>query len=182
MRASLVGALAAALLLAGCAQNSSGGGFVAGDGALTRVPADQRVAAPHLQGTTLDGKPFDSASLAGQVIVYNVWGSWCAPCRKEASDLQAAAQATAGKASFVGINTRDTGTAQGQAFARQFGVTYPSLYDPDGTTLLQFPALPPSAIPSTVVVDAHGKIAARILGSTTKDTLVGIIDDTAAGR
>ncbi len=175
--------VAVTLLVSACSGTSSGqGGYVAGDGALTRVAPAQRTAAPHITGTTLENKPFDSATLKGQVIVYNVWGSWCAPCRKEAPALAAAAKQTAGKAVFVGINTRDSGTAQALALVREAGINYDSVYDPDGRLLLQFPALPPSAIPSTIVVDADGKIAARILGETTQSTLAGLVDDTAAGR
>nr|NLI49697.1 TlpA family protein disulfide reductase [Propionibacterium sp.] len=179
-------ALAAAVTVAaasGCTGPAgTGGGYVGGDGTLTRVAPAQRPPAPRLTGTTLEGRPFDSADLAGRVVVYNVWGSWCAPCRKEAPALAAAARATADKATFVGINTRDSGVAQAQALVREAGVGYESLYDPDGRLLLLFPALPPSAIPTTIVVDADGRIAARILGETTEATLVGLVDDVAAGR
>lgn len=175
-------ALAVAALLAGCTSTATQGGFAAGDGTLTRIPADQRAAAPQITGETLTGSSFDSASLAGQVIVYNVWGSWCAPCRKEAPALAAAAKSTAGVATFVGINTRDTGTAQAQALVRESGISYESVYDPDGRLLLLFPSLPPSAIPTTIVVDAQGRIAARVLGETTQSTLEGLIEDVAAGK
>lgn len=181
-RALLALLVATILALTGCATPAnSGGGFISGDGTLTRVPVTERVAAPRITGQTLDGTSFDSASLAGQVIVYNVWGSWCAPCRKEAPALAEAAKKTAGKATFVGINTRDSGTAQAQALVRESGIAYDSVYDPDGRLLLLFPALPPSAIPTTIVVDAQGRIAARILGETTQATLTGLVDDVAAG-
>lgn len=179
-------ALAAAVTVAlasGCAgPAASSGGYVAGDGTLARVVPEQRTPAPRVTGTTLEGRPFDSAGLAGRVVVYNVWGSWCAPCRKEAPALAAAARATADRATFVGINTRDSGVAQAQALVREAGIGYESLYDPDGRLLLLFPALPPSAIPTTIVVDADGRVAARILGETTQATLVGLVDDVAAGR
>lgn len=168
----------------GCAARPAGaGGFVSGDGTLTKIAPESRVAAPRVAGTTLEGQPWSSDLAAGQVIVYNVWGSWCAPCRKEAPALESAARATRGKAVFVGLNTRDTGTAQALAFVRAFKVTYPSLYDPDGRLLLGFSGqLPPSAIPSTLVVDSRGRIAARILGETTTATLTGLVADIAAGQ
>lgn len=179
--------LAAALLglpLVGCASGPSAvGGFVGGDGSLTRVPVDSRVEAPRVTGELLGGGTFDSASVAGKVIVYNVWGSWCAPCRKEAPALQAASEATADVAAFVGINTRDLDPAPASAFVRAFGVTFPSVYDPEGRLLLAFgDQLPPSAIPSTLVVDAEGRVAARVLGETTEATLTGLVQDVAAGR
>lgn len=166
-------------LASGCASASSP---LAATGTLTRVEPAKRVAAPHITGTTLSGAAFDSATISGRVIVYNVWGSWCAPCRKEAPALAAAAKATADRATFVGIDTRDSGTAQAQALVREAGIAYESVFDPDGRLLLQFPSLPPSAIPTTIVVDAQGRIAARILGEATQSTLTGLVDDTAAGR
>ena len=172
---SLVLGLLLALGLTGC------GASGVNEASLTRVEPAQRVAAPHITGKTLTGTDFDSATLRG-VIVYNVWGSWCAPCRKEAPALAAAAKATAGTATFVGINTRDTGSAQALALVRETGTTYESVFDPDGRLLLLFPSLPPSAIPTTIVVDPQGRIAARILGETTQATLVGLVEDAAAGR
>ncbi|MDO5533034.1 MAG: TlpA disulfide reductase family protein [Propionibacteriaceae bacterium] len=180
-RGLLIG-LAASVLLAGCgATPSAEGGFVGGDGSLTIVPVAERQPAPQITGELLGGGTFDSADLAGQVIVYNVWGSWCAPCRKEAPALEAAAQASAGRASFVGINTRDLDQGPALAFTRAFGITFPSVFDPDGRELLKFGTqLPPSAIPSTLVVDAQGRVAARVLGETTEATIRGLVDDVAA--
>lgn len=183
-RRTLLAALTLGLPLAGCAAGPRAeGGFVGGDGSLTRVPADQRVAAPRVTGELLGGGTFDSAGEAGRVLVYNVWGSWCAPCRKEAPALQQAAAATSEVATFVGINTRDLDPAPAEAFVRAFGITYPSVYDPEGRQLLAFgDQLPPSAIPSTLVVDADGRVAARVLGETTAATLTGLVQDVAAGR
>ena len=180
----LLAALAASVLLAGCASGPSAeGGFVGGDGSLTVVPVAEREPAPQVTGELLGGGSFDSADLSGKVIVYNVWGSWCAPCRKEAPALEAAAQATADRAQFVGINTRDLDQAPALAFMRAFDVTFPSVFDPNGRELLKFgQQLPPSAIPSTLVVDAEGRVAARVLGETTEATIRGLVDDVAAGK
>jgi thiol-disulfide isomerase/thioredoxin len=180
----LVAALLAAVLLAGCsAPSNEGAGFVTGDGTLTVLPVGQRPPAPELVGKTLDGATWQSSDQAGKVIVYNVWGSWCAPCRAEAPELVAAARATSGSAVFVGLNTRDLDTAAPSAFVRAFGVPYPNLYDPDGALLLKFSSqLPANAIPSTLLVDPSGRVAARIIGQTTQATLVGLINDLAAGK
>ena len=180
-----VAAAATTLTSAACQNNPSASsevGFVVGDGSFTMIPADKRKTIPELAGTDLEGKPLSTASFAGQVVVLNVWGSWCGPCRKEAPDLVAAATATQGTAQFIGINTRDNSAATAQAFERSFGVTYPSFFDPTGELLLKLNDLPPSAIPSTLVLDSQGRAAARVLGATTAATLQGIIDDVVAGK
>ncbi|MGB7962862.1 MAG: TlpA disulfide reductase family protein [Propionicimonas sp.] len=176
-------ALGLALLSACSAAPAVGGGFVAGDGTITVIDAAARQEAPAIGGETLDGKPWSSEAVADQVIVYNVWGSWCSPCRAEAPALEAASQATSGVAVFVGVNTRDLDKAAPQAFVRAFGITYPSLFDPDGSLLLAFSGqLPASAIPSTLVVDRQGRVAARVIGETTQATLVGLVNDIAQGK
>jgi len=174
--------LLVALLLSGCGTASAGAnGFVAGDGTLTVLPADQRPAAPVIEGTTLAGDAWRSDATSGKVLVYNVWGSWCAPCRAEAPVLVAASKRTAETAVF--LNTRDLDKAAPQAFIRAFAVPYVNLYDPDGALLLKFSGqLPASAIPSTLLVDPKGRVAARIIGEVTETTLVDVISDLAAGK
>ena len=180
----LSGAVVVLAMLVGCSPApDTSGGFVTGDGTLTVLPIEQRPAAPLIEGTTLDGEPWSSAQLAGTVIVYNVWGSWCAPCRAEAPALVAASRELGSEATFVGLNTRDLDKAQAQAFVRAFDVPYVNLFDPDGALLLKFSGqLPASAIPSTLVVDASGRVAARIVGEVSQATLVGLVHDVAAGK
>lgn len=178
-------ATSAAAALAGCQNNPSASpevGFVVGDGSFTMIPLDQRKTVPEISGTDLEGNPLSTATYAGQIIVLNVWGSWCGPCRKEAPDLVTAAAAMKGKAQFIGINTRDNSAQTAQAFERSFGIEYPSFFDRTGELLLKLNDLPPSAIPSTLVLDTQGRAAARVLGATTATTLQGIIDDVAAGK
>ncbi|MFT3970974.1 MAG: TlpA disulfide reductase family protein [Micropruina sp.] len=184
-RLALVCVTTVALLLAACTGSGTAteGGFVSGDGTITRVPPDQRTPAPAIDGATLDGKPWSSSSVTDRVLVYNVWGSWCPPCVKEAPALVRAAQRTEKIAQFVGLNTRDASPAQAEAFVREFHVPYPNLFDPGGELVLKFTGqLPLNAIPSTVVVDHQGRIAARVMGEATEATLVGLIEDVAAGR
>jgi thiol-disulfide isomerase/thioredoxin len=173
----------AALLLTGCGSApTADGGYVSGDGSLTRIEPARRTAAPVLKGTELDGKPLDSSAYAGKIIVYNVWGSWCAPCRKEAPALAAAAKRTAGTAQFLGINTRDLDPGPARAFVRTQGLGFPSFYDPQGELLLKFGSqLSPNAIPTTIVVDAQGRLAARVLGEVTETTIVGLVTEISKG-
>ncbi|MGO4958012.1 TlpA family protein disulfide reductase [Luteococcus sp. Sow4_B9] len=172
--------------LAACSDDSTGAseeeGFATGTGTYTRIAPADRKPVPELSGKTLDGKQLSLADFAGQVVVLNVWGSWCSPCRHEAPHLVKAAERTKGRAQFIGLNTRDLNVAQAQAFVRSFGITFPNIHDPKGELLLKFGALPPKAIPSTLVIDPSGLIAARVLGETTTATLVGTVDDIAAGK
>ncbi|MFZ2625828.1 MAG: TlpA disulfide reductase family protein [Propionibacterium sp.] len=179
-----------ALTLAACGStstptNSAQAGFVSGDGGVTILPVGKRPTAPVVTGPVLGALDTTMATKAsdGKVLVLNVWGSWCAPCRAEAPDLVRAAAATSDRAEFIGLNTRDLDPLQAEAFVRSFAIPYPSIYDPAGKLLLEFSdQLPPSGIPSTLVVDREGKVAARIIGKTTEATLVGVIDDVAAGK
>ena len=187
LRAVVVGV--ALVVLAGCTttgadegtRSAGQEGYVGVRGNLTQIAPADRVELPVVSGTSLDGKPLSTADFRGQVLVINVWGSWCAPCRAEAPALKGASEATKGRAQFLGITTRDNDPAQAQAFVRAFDIGYPSIYDPDGKALLQFSGtLPPSAIPSTLIVDAQGRLAARVLGEISQLTLVTMIDQVAA--
>lgn len=178
--------LAAALLVASLGSCSGdrrdvdspvgGSGFRAGDGTSTLVAMEDRRPAPTLRGSTLDGDLLDVADLRGSVVVLNVWGSWCAPCKKEQPDLQRASDTLAVEGvRFVGINVRDRTKGNALAHNRRYAVTYPSLFDPSAKLVARFRDLPPSAIPTTVVLDREGRVAARVLGSTSYDELVDLV-------
>ena len=151
---------------------------------LTQIPPDQRTIVPEVSGPALGSEEtLSSKGFPGRIVVINVWGSWCGPCRKEAPGLQAASAETAATAQFLGINTKDLDPAPAEAFVRANKITYPSIYDPSGRTLLNFAGdLPPSAIPSTLILDRDGRLAVRILGEISTITLVTMINDVAAGR
>lgn len=172
-------------LLGACSKNpsaSSDNGFAVGDGTFTRIAPDRRATLPTLSGRDLDGKELTTADRAGRVLILNVWGSWCSPCRAEAPHLVEAAAQTTKVADFLGINTRDLDVAPAQSFVRAFKLTYPSFYDPNGELLMSLKDLPPKAIPSTLLVDPQGKIAGRVLGQVATKTLVTAINELAAGQ
>ena len=185
-------ALAAMLMLAACAgtradeQTRSAGQVGYPDVArnLTRVPPDQRTELPIVSGPALgSNQTISTQNFRGKVVVINVWGSWCPPCRKEAPDLQGASVQTKDIAQFVGITSKDYDPAPAEAFVRSFKITYPSIYDPTGKVLLAFAGeLPPSAIPSTMIIDRQGRLAVRVLSEVSKITLVDMINDVADGQ
>jgi thiol-disulfide isomerase/thioredoxin len=176
-----IAAAAAALcgLLAGCAGTGAAGSgpdggdnrFISGDGNVTRYAPADRKSVQDVTGERLDGEPFKLSDLTGKVVVVNFWASWCAPCRGEAPSLEQVYTENKGKGvEFVGVNFKDS-KANAKAFERKFKVTYPSLFDADGRVTLAFREVPPSAIPSTLVLDRRGRVAARVIGATTYSKL-----------
>lgn len=173
-------AVAAGLLLAGLATDDGGAGAPDGPAGVARAaeakvldPAARRDA-PVLAGDDLDGEPVGLAGFRGQVVVVNVWGSWCGPCRAEAQDLARLSRETpAEEVRFLGINTRDPDRTAARSFVREHGLGFPSLHDPSGELLLRFPPelLNPQAIPSTLVIDRRGRIAVAIGGAVTDEQL-----------
>jgi thiol-disulfide isomerase/thioredoxin len=184
-------AVGAAVVLAGCTGGGSSGtngtssvgsgiSYVAGDGMVTIVKPQDRKQPVNLSGTTLDGSRIDLASYRGHPVVVNIWGSWCGPCRKEAPALQAAyTQLKASGVVFLGVDTRDDDPAQAKAFEENFGITYPSIVDDGGAVLLNLRGVvAPSAVPTTLVIDEQGRVAARVSGGVDTTTLVGLVHDT----
>ncbi|MEV1045150.1 TlpA disulfide reductase family protein [Streptomyces sp. NPDC049916] len=183
-------ALAGALTLTACGDgNKAGGGgntnFVTGSGGISTVARSERATAPKLEGNGLDGKPLDLASFKGKVVVLNVWGSWCGPCRLEAKYFAKVSEETKDQGvQFLGINTRDAQRDAAVNFEKDFGITYPSFFDPIGKLILRFPkgTLNPQAIPSTVVIDRDGRIAARTLQALDADQLREMVDPIIAEK
>lgn len=171
------------IMLMGCTTVAGTGqkGYVTGNGQLTVIDPADRGDPIALSGTDLDDVPVDVAELRGKPVVINVWWSQCPPCRTEMPLLVAAATRLRGRAHFLGIDIRDPSPDPGRSFVDAFDVPYPSLYDPDGTSLLAFSgALGPRTIPSTVVLDADGKVAATIIGPIpTSRTLIDLVDEVA---
>jgi thiol-disulfide isomerase/thioredoxin len=162
-------AVAALLGLSAC----TGGGSAPADRIQVFAAADRK-AAPELTGELLDGSgTYDPATHAGAVLVVNFWGSWCGPCVGEAPELEAvyAAHKDAGLA-FLGINVRDE-LDSARAFAAQH-TTYPSILDPSSRLVLGF-EVHPNAIPSTIVIDRQGRVAAVARGPVVQSELEPVV-------
>jgi thiol-disulfide isomerase/thioredoxin len=191
--------LPAALLAAGLAAAGAGGvagctaapaqprpdagqqRFVAGDGSIVVVPPARRRPAPRISGQLLDGTAYDAVPGApAAAVVLNFWASWCAPCRAEAPGLERVWRETRPLGvRFVGVNIKDDRGAA-RVFERGKGMTYPSLYDQPGELAARFRGtLPPAAIPSTLVIDRRGRVAARGLGGLTADELARVVRGVA---
>ncbi|WP_431042871.1 TlpA family protein disulfide reductase [Streptomyces sp. P1-3] len=181
-------AAAAALILSACGSGVSGGSaetkFVQGKGGVETVAKGDRSHGPKLDGETLTGDKLDVASYKGKIVVLNVWSSTCSPCRAEAPNLAKVAKETKGDVQFVGINTREPSQAPAIKFEKEFAVGYPSLYDPMGDLTLRFPkgSLNPQAIPTTIVLDRDGNIAARALKALSEESLRDMLDPLIAEK
>ncbi|MGH3902771.1 MAG: TlpA disulfide reductase family protein [Pseudonocardiaceae bacterium] len=190
MRRAVLLVLAAVLLVAGCATGTDavarGGTFeFVTPGGKTDIfydPPAERGTVGEMSGDSLT-EPGVTVSLdryRDQVVVLNVWGSWCGPCRSEADDLVRVADATADQGvQFVGINVRDSRQA-GADFARDFGLTYPSIFDPPGRTLFALKDIPRSVVPLTVVLDRHHRVAAVFLRELLAQDLLPMVQRIAA--
>lgn len=193
-RIALAGlALASAVaVLAGCTANDSlaeqyrsgsGQGYISGDGAYTVIAAADRAAPVEFSGLVENGDSVSSDDFRGDVLVVNFWYAGCPPCRLEASDLEALWQRFAADGvNFLGVNIYDQ-PATALTFATEFGVTYPSIIDVnDGGVRLAFAGqVAPNAVPTTLVLDREGRVAARISGLITEPSVLrSMITDVLA--
>ena len=162
-------AVLAALALAGCSAGKdavvqgSSFSFVSPGGKVDiTYDIAQRQTAPVLAGDDLmnEGKQLSLADFAGKVVVLNLWGQWCGPCRTEAPEMESLAKQGV---QVVGIDVRDPAREVAQDFVRDRQLTYPSIYDPDGRVLLKLSGYPRNIIPSTIVLDKHHRVAAVFL-------------------
>jgi len=154
---------------------------VDGNASAVVYAAGHRPLAPEFTATTLTGSTLSFSSYRGKVVVLNFWGSWCVPCREEASTLSAvAARYQPSGVSFLGVDVRDT-TASAEAFARSFHVAYPSVSDPGSVITQDFTATVPIAgTPTTLVIDRTGHVAGAVFGAVTYPELTAILTRVTA--
>lgn len=128
----------------------------------TLVAVPERRAAPRISGATLLPPParLDLVSLRGTPLFIDVWASWCRPCKQEAPKLARLARAYAGRVQFVGIDTQD-GRGAGRAFVRRYRLDFPHLFDPSTTLATKLGVY---GIPTMILVDREGRIAATLVG------------------
>jgi peroxiredoxin len=182
------------LALTGCADGSGDGaardgaaqdvvdqGYQSGDGTTTTWARGDRVGPLEITGTDYEGTAHDLTQWRGDVVLLNTWYAACPPCRAEAPDLAAVATEYADQGLHVlGINSRDAaGTAQ--AFQRQLEVPYPSLDDTGGEAIAALQGVVPvNAVPTTILLDREGRVAARVLGLVRPSTLRALVEELLA--
>jgi peroxiredoxin len=187
--------IVAALALAGCSSANDGlasqykGGttqnYISGNGAVTEVAAAKRDAPVDFRATTSDGDTVSSADLRGKVVVLNFWYAGCPPCRAEAKNLNKVYSSHQGDdVAFIGVNVRDQ-KATAAAFERTFKVSYPTVLDADkGTMQLALSGtIAPNSVPTTIVLDKRGRVAARILGAVDAPSILDtLVSDELSGN
>lgn len=190
MRRRLIpAALAVVLALAGCTQASDlddglDGDYVSADGSVQTFALENRGDPVPFAGETDAGDAISSDDLAGQVVVLNFWYANCPPCRREAPDLAALHDEFADRGVvFLGVNIRDSAD-KARAFADEFGVTYPSILDAASRDVTSAFAgeVPPSAVPTTLILDAEGRVAAQFTGLIESRSTVAEILETVLGE
>lgn len=156
--------------------------WITGEGSLDRVPVAERGDPVEVTGEDLDGNPLDVADDRGKVVVLNVYASWCPPCRAEMPTVVELAKGSdPSQVSWLGVNIRDNG-ASARTFTEDFGVEFPSFADPSSAVLLALSdRLGPYSLPSTVVLDREGRVAALVLGKIPgARTMQDVVDEVVA--
>jgi thiol-disulfide isomerase/thioredoxin len=172
----------AALLLAGCSATkdavASGDEFqfVAPGGQTTILydPPESRGTVRGISGDSLlrDGATVGLDDHRDKVVIVNIWGSWCGPCREEMPGLQLVQEQTG--AAVLGIDVRDKREAAAD-FVRDRGVTFDSIFDPPGRTLARLSGYPRNTVPSTLVLDEQHRVAAVFLTAVRVPELIPLV-------
>jgi thiol-disulfide isomerase/thioredoxin len=186
----LVLVLALALVLAGCATGKGAvavGGqyeFIAphGQQIIHYDPPSSRGKLTGLAGEDLrrPGRTITLNDFPGQVVVINLWGSWCGPCRGEMADLKQLYQSNkARRVTVLGIDLRDT-RDQALDFATADKVTYPLIFDQPGRSLASLHGYPRNVTPSTILLDRQHRVAAVYLTAIRVGQLAPVIQQLSA--
>lgn len=181
-RPALLVSLLVGLVLVGGGCSTLGGtddaNFVVGDGTIVQIPSAERGDPIDIAGPSLDDEPVDLADLRGEIVVLNIWGSWCTPCLAEAPVLKTASEEI--DAAFVGMSFRELNFARARALERRFGIEYPTIAD-TGEGVLALGRYAPRSPPTTYVLDTQGRVATIITGAVTSAaTLEGAVEDVRA--
>lgn len=166
-------------LLAACSSTlDAGAEYEGGDANYVMWNESERTDPVTASGTTFDGTELSLEDLRGEVVVINTWYAACPPCRAEAADLNAIAEDYEGQVTVLGVNVRDN-AATAQAFERSFETPYESIDGSDGNFIADLEGtVPLQAVPTTLIIDAEGRPAARFIGQINPEIVRGMIDDT----
>lgn len=162
----------------GVAENEAGSGRLFTD-SLSLIPVQDREPAPVVCGPTTAGDDLCLADLAGRPTLVNFWASWCGPCAREIPELVALNAEYGDRIDVVGVDEEES-LVNARSFERDQRVTYPSFTDGDAVIAGAFGGIAPSALPSTILLDAEHRVAIRLLGAVTAAQLQPYIDELIA--
>lgn len=192
MKTKIALLLSAALLAAGCSTgsdavaNGTEFNFVSPGGKtdITYEAADRKKIG-ELKGESLmeQGEEIGVSDYEGKVVVLNIWGAWCPPCRVEAPHIQQVWETYEDKGvQVLGLDVRDDDRTYPQDFVRDTSLTYPSIYDPSMRSLLALQGYPRAAVPSTIVLDKQHRVAAIFLRDLLAEDLTPVLDRLLAEK
>lgn len=178
----VLGAIALSFAVGGCA--ATGSTTAAPDAqasqvaaiaaaAFVVVPEADRQPVPAWDGKLLTGAAWSSTSLRGAVTVVNFWASWCQPCADEWPELLQAADQLQ-QVRFLGVNDYDE-LPNARQFVAEFGDAYDHVFDPDGAFFESLPGMPTGNLPTTIIIDADGRIAAWKTGRVTAGQIKDVV-------
>jgi len=123
--------------------------------------------APDFTAITVDSapRPRSLSDYKGQVVMVNVWATWCLPCRVEMPSIEALHQAYGSKGfKVLAVSVDDPGhIATIRAFAQQYNLTFEILHDPDRKIVEQYDIL---GYPETLIIGRDGVIRKKLLSAT----------------
>ena len=188
---AVLAAVAVALPLAGCSQDSdnaqnavaTGGNFefiTPGGEKVINYEESERKPLRTFSGEDVRDrdKTISLEDYDGEIVVLNSWGQWCAPCRAEADDLQEIHSELQKRkiGTVLGINVRDYNPQVSNDFLKDNGLTYPSIYDPPFKTAAALGGVPTSVVPTTIVLDKQHRPATVFLRSITAKDVMDVVD------
>ena len=188
---AVLAAVAVALPLAGCSQDSdnaqnavaTGGNFefiTPGGEKVINYEESERKPLRTFSGEDVRDrdKTISLEDYEGEIVVLNSWGQWCAPCRAEADDLQEIHTELQKRdlGTVLGINVRDYNPQVSNDFLKDNGLTYPSIYDPPFKTAAALGGVPTSVVPTTIVLDKQHRPATVFLRSITAQDVMDVVD------
>lgn len=133
-----------------------------------QIPGAIGTPAPAYGAVTMQGDSVDLASMKGNVVLLNVWATWCIPCRREVPELQALHQDFESKGLRIWGVSVDAGEADADvnAFIKDFSMTYMVLRDPAERVLSTFRI---QGVPASYLIDREGIVRWRTLGPFKAD-------------
>jgi thiol-disulfide isomerase/thioredoxin len=185
--------VAATAVLAACvactgkdAVDQTAGGdfrFSSGNAKGDLIAATDRKATGDFSGSLLDGGTYRLDQQAGKIVVVNFWGSWCGPCRIETPQFNTIYQQLKPKdVTFVGIDVKEASRDAPRAFVKDYGITYPIVYDEPGETAIRLGDIPTQGMPFTVLLDKQLRVAAVYFGLVSPKDLTPALNKLVAEK